>query len=631
MKKVNKQIWSFCKSTTFAFLLIFAMALGSIPIVIAGNDAGAAFFNDENNFNSANLSQVVTEQNEVIAFMALEPVDVEPIEATPEPYTESMPGIVEVIFHGNGYIQGTAPESIMIQTPHDITASFSYYHMSKEGYEFNGWLHFETVQVIRPGQTATITGTGTVNLYAVWEPIYPDLFHLHNADTFDMGIQPLSTFGQFRITSPSEGQVVPRQNLNVTWIAVPGARYIISLRNQTTSSMVIERRDAGNTTIFTIQQSLLTAGHRYLVAMEARDTNNDYVRRVVEFVVEQAGGGPTPTPGPHPTPTPEPHPTSTPCPNPTPTPTPNPTLSLRPHVDLLTPHAQPTASGIYVTAVYTNQSGGWTATSNRSWLTVTNSGVSGDRLRVTVAENTESHERDAVITISAGTATLTIDVRQFGVPVITREYRVLTSEGGSLIGSTFNLGRAFRFVDNVKGYFLTEFNVSLVRRPSANFSTERLNQRPGCLSPGICTPFCGPITIHPDYTFTIEDPTGRLCRDHPHHRSGWHFLDAYHSSDIYTFRFVNFRICFHADGRGHREVNGLALRGHNNMIVSTARDDFDVQRTTSHEITHVLGAGCEDSRDCTPEQYCVMRTGGPFNMWCDQCRSEISVYLSRFN
>ena len=58
------------------------------------------------------------------------------------------------------------------------------------------------------------------------------------------------------------------------------------------------------------------------------------------------------------------------------------------------------------------------------------------------------------------------------------------------------------------------------------------------------------------------------------------------------------------------------------MIVSLTSDN--VQRTTCHEMSHLIGA--EDG--VCSSTYCVMANGsGVTNVWCSQCQSDIIAYL----
>ena len=71
------------------------------------------------------------------------------------------------------------------------------------------------------------------------------------------------------ITHPSsDGQVLPMQNLNVTWSAVSGAAYHISVRNLTTNVLLINNQSVSGTS-FTVNQAHLVEGHRYRIFVTA--------------------------------------------------------------------------------------------------------------------------------------------------------------------------------------------------------------------------------------------------------------------------------------------------------------------------------------------------------------------------
>ena len=69
------------------------------------------------------------------------------------------------------------------------------------------------------------------------------------------------------ITAPTHNQQVPRQNLTITWTAVPNATYVISLRNLTEDRLLLNNAWNANLTSRTILQSNLTAGHKYRIAV----------------------------------------------------------------------------------------------------------------------------------------------------------------------------------------------------------------------------------------------------------------------------------------------------------------------------------------------------------------------------
>jgi len=319
---------------------------------------------------------MIMESNELITFAELEPIEIEPIEAIPEPGTEHMPGFAEVIFHGNGHTQGMPPESVIIQTPGSITAGLTYYHMSREGFEFNGWFHPETIQVIRPGQTGEIIGTGTVHLYAMWKPTYHHLLHRQSADFAAIEIQSLS-LGELGISDHSHnGQRDVSTDQSIMWTSVPGATYRIAFRNLDTNNLYLHNESVGSRASHTIPQCYLILGHRYRVAVEIRLSATQYYWQETVFYAQEA-----------------------------------PLLRLSPHLiswnvrsaaaDSTPPHR-----------VITNQPTWIAQSSDLSWLTLSQS---GDDLTFHVSVNTSTSSRSGTVTVIAGNATShTIEVIQPG-------------------------------------------------------------------------------------------------------------------------------------------------------------------------------------------------------------------------
>ena len=327
--------------------------------------------------------------NSFVILSELEPVPLEPIIASHDPEADISYNVVEVIFHGNGHTYGEPPESLLIQTPNDITPNLFEYNMSTEGHEFSGWLHPESLQVIRPGQTATITGTGTVHLYAMWNPLYPDLFNLQNLDLtnnatnigthpyFDtnyIGIQPLN-LNNFSITAPLWGSQFPHGNtVNVHWTSITGASYLMSFLNVSTSQLHMNNQSVTGTSR-TLQQSWLTAGHRFRVAVRA-SVGGQFLWREVEFTVQQPAA----------------------------------TLTLNPNVSAWnTDSGQASRAPI---AVITNQSTWNASNNNSSWLTWQRSGNS---IIINTLPNNSTSSRSGTITITAGNQSRHITVTQAGM------------------------------------------------------------------------------------------------------------------------------------------------------------------------------------------------------------------------
>jgi len=185
------------------------------------------------------------------------------LEANPSSIATS--GSAIIIFNNNGHEELAVPESVTVETSSIFTLAYREHRMSLDGFEFSGWLHPDSVQVIFPGQTVSIIGTGTIELFALLSPIDP----LSPDSGNYVGIAPLSNPN---IVNPSvNGQIMPFENLQVRWSPVSGAStYILSLRNLTTNQLRINQQNTGNTTSFVVTQSHLVAGHNFRVAVASR-------------------------------------------------------------------------------------------------------------------------------------------------------------------------------------------------------------------------------------------------------------------------------------------------------------------------------------------------------------------------
>ena len=162
-----------------------------------------------------------------------------------------------IIFNDNGYFGVELPENIMIETPSLFVLSYEIPEIT--GYNFRGWLHPASVQVVLPGHTLTVTGTGVIELFALFEPT--EQYSLHTAFSAASAQHP-------NITNPAfDGQTFARQNLQVRWNAVAGASgYRLSLRNLSTDTLIYNHTPVSGTS-FTIAQTRLLAGHHYRVAV----------------------------------------------------------------------------------------------------------------------------------------------------------------------------------------------------------------------------------------------------------------------------------------------------------------------------------------------------------------------------
>jgi len=77
-------------------------------------------------------------------------------------------GFVNVIFNDYEHFTTILPESFTIATPYFLTLPDAHM-LVHNGIEFTGWLALESNIGISTGQTILITGSGTVNLYALWD------------------------------------------------------------------------------------------------------------------------------------------------------------------------------------------------------------------------------------------------------------------------------------------------------------------------------------------------------------------------------------------------------------------------------------------------------------------------------
>lgn len=96
--------------------------------------------------------------------------------------------------------------------------------------------------------SATTTVSGNATYYARWQAV--------------------------NVTYPVNNQTYVMGNMNVTWTAISGATYDITLRNLTTDKPVFENRSVSGTS-YIIAQSDFIAGNRYRVALRARLNNSE--------------------------------------------------------------------------------------------------------------------------------------------------------------------------------------------------------------------------------------------------------------------------------------------------------------------------------------------------------------------
>jgi len=82
--------------------------------------------------------------------------------------TLSIDGFADVIFNNDGLVRAIIPESFTIATPYLFKLSDAHAPF-RSNFDFIGWLHADTDQVIYPGQTILLSGSGVVRLYALWD------------------------------------------------------------------------------------------------------------------------------------------------------------------------------------------------------------------------------------------------------------------------------------------------------------------------------------------------------------------------------------------------------------------------------------------------------------------------------
>jgi len=76
-------------------------------------------------------------------------------------------GFVNIIFNDDEHFGTILPESFTLATPYFLTLTDAHIPICT-GFEFIRWIHPDSDQGISPGGTVLITGSGTINLYALW-------------------------------------------------------------------------------------------------------------------------------------------------------------------------------------------------------------------------------------------------------------------------------------------------------------------------------------------------------------------------------------------------------------------------------------------------------------------------------
>ena len=162
------------------------------------------------------------------------------------------------------------------------------------------------------------------------------------------------------------------------------------------------------------------------------------------------------------------------------------------------------------------------------------------------------------------------------------------------------------YISTANTAFTDTYRVQFNRTTSA--TSTALNQRSGCqLSISqICNSSCD---------------NNADCKE-KHHKAGYHFLYVHETSSTKVFRYVDFAICRTPSGGSHGSINGAAV-ANKNIIVTL--QSSNIQRTTSHELSHWIGA---NDNVCVSGQSCVMTYGSNvYNLWCTQCKKDIVEFL----
>jgi len=180
-------------------------------------------------------------------------------------------------------------------------------------------------------------------------------------------------------------------------------------------------------------------------------------------------------------------------------------------------------------------------------------------------------------------------------------YRILVNSGGVTIS------QAETIMSAIRDGFWNEFRVKLVHQYST--ATPALNMRGSCLQTDFCNANCGAL---------------QNCKT-LHHRSANHFIEVWNGSDINTFRFVNFRLCWHHATSGvHRWVGGLASSNKRDIIMVYTVNGRRNNNIAAHEISHLLGAHDNVCSNST----CVMEDQSEeFKIWCTTCIGHINSSL----
>jgi hypothetical protein len=178
---------------------------------------------------------------------------------------------VIVQFSSSGHTSGSPPSSAIYEFPGNIQLP-SQGNLARTGHTFGGWRLGLSGAIFQPGAWFALpmpTGlTSTVNFNAVWNavaPTAPDIF------------------------SPMNNAVVPWEDLTITWRAVPGARYHLTLRDLRTYEPVSMFDDflvpVANGNSFTIPQMHLVMGVNYRITIATSISGNPGPERISDFSV----------------------------------------------------------------------------------------------------------------------------------------------------------------------------------------------------------------------------------------------------------------------------------------------------------------------------------------------------------
>ncbi|MCL2427065.1 MAG: hypothetical protein FWD05_12115 [Oscillospiraceae bacterium] len=76
---------------------------------------------------------------------------------------------VTVVFNNNRFEGLVIPENITVEPGGTFMLTYEQHVPVLDGFEFYGWFHPETVEVVFPGQEVTTSGSGIIELFAIFK------------------------------------------------------------------------------------------------------------------------------------------------------------------------------------------------------------------------------------------------------------------------------------------------------------------------------------------------------------------------------------------------------------------------------------------------------------------------------